>query len=445
MIFNLLNEYNVVPLKDCCETIFSGITPKSGGAAYTESEEGILFVKSGSLSNDGSLTIDATSKIKTEIHNGLMKSSKLKRNDVLIAIVGATIGKVALFDLECEANINQAIAAVRLKTNTILPEFLIAYLISPFGQAYLEYLKRPVARANINLQEIGEIGIPLLSIEKQKRFISLYSLAKEQKNIKLQRANKLLAGVSNIVLERLGLSFDLLKTNMTYAVLYSSVENRLDADYYSPKFVDFRRQIENSKHKVVTIDEISKHIITGFAAGKQDQAEDLPEEQRVPQLRPFSITSEGELSFETKKYVPVSSLKASDYCQKNEVIFNNTNSPELVGKTTVFDSDVLCAASNHMTRIMVKDGVNPYYISAFFNVLLSIGYWKLLCTNFNNQAGVNIETLKNARIPLPPKELQDEIAMEIMQRRGKVNALRKEADFDWKKAKKKFEEELLEG
>ena len=73
----------------------------------------------------------------------------------------------------------------------------------------------------------------------------------------------------------------------------------------------------------------------------------MPEDQRVPHLRPFSITPEGELSFETKKYVPKSRLKSEDYCKKNEVIFNNTNSPDLVGKTTVFDSDVLCAASNH--------------------------------------------------------------------------------------------------
>lgn len=104
-----------------------------------------------------------------------------------------------------------------------------------------------------------------------------------------------------------------------------------------------------------------------------------------PHLRPFSITPEGELSFETKKYVPKSRLKSEDYCKKNEVIFNNTNSPDLVGKTTVFDSDVLCAASNHMTRITVKEGVNPYYVAAFFNVLLSIGYWKLLCTNFKDR------------------------------------------------------------
>lgn len=46
----------------------------------------------------------------------------------------------------------------------------------------------------------------------------------------------------------------------------------------------------------------------------------------------------------------------------------NYNSPDLVGKTTVFDSDVLCAASNHMTRITVKEGVNPYYVVEHMSV-----------------------------------------------------------------------------
>ena len=96
-----------------------------------------------------------------------------------------------------------------------------------------------------------------------------------------------------------------------------------------------------------------------------------------------------------------------------------------------------------MTRIKVKEGVNPYYIAAFFNVLLSIGYWKLLCTNFNNQAGVNIETLKKVRIPLPDKELQDQIVAELMQRRSRANTLRKEAQAEWQAARQRFEKELL--
>lgn len=66
-----------------------------------------------------------------------------------------------------------------------------------------------------------------------------------------------------------------------------------------------------------------------------------------------------------------------------------------------------------------------------------------MCTNFNNQAGINIETLKKVRIPLPDKSVQDEIAAEIMRRRSQANQLRKEAAKEWAEAKAQFERELL--
>ena len=258
-----------------------------------------------------------------------------------------------------------------------------------------------------------------------------------------RKANELLLSLPKNLISELDISFADINTSVSYSTKLSDILNRIDADFYSPKFVHFRKQIEEGKYPSAYIGDITERIVTGFAAGKQNQADDLPDEERVPQLRPFSITPEGELSFETKKYVPKKNVKNNDYCQKNEVIFNNTNSPDLVGKTTVFDSDVLCTASNHMTRITVKDGVNPYYVSYFFNLLLSIGYWKLLCTNFNNQAGVNIETLKSVKIPLPDIETQNAIVAKIMGRRSEANRLRKEAEQEWKTAKEQFEKELL--
>lgn len=443
VFIKLQEKYNVIALENAAERIFSGITPKAKGDAYSTDETGILFIKSGALSYDGSLNVDKNSRIKPEIHQGLMKSSQLKKDDILVAIVGATIGKVALFCFDYEANINQAIAAIRLKGKGLNARFVVYYLLSDIGQTYLEYLKRPVARANINLQEIGSIQIPLLPMEDQNKIVERQDAILKSCEEKRRLANELLLHTTEYVLERLGLKIYRKANPVCYAINIKEMNERFDADYYLPRFLQFRKQIEGSAFPAAFIGDICERIATGFAAGKQDQADDLPDDQRVAQLRPFSITPEGELSFDTQKYVPKERLKPEDYCQKGEVIFNNTNSPDLVGKTTVFDQDVLCATSNHMTRITVKDGVNPYYVAAFFNVLLSIGYWKLLCTNFNNQAGVNIETLKKVRIPLPDINVQNEIATEIMRRRGQANQLRKEAAKEWAAAKEQFERELL--
>ncbi len=133
----------------------------SGGVAYTSREEGIPFVRSGELNNE---IVDGTSAevfIRPDIHNGLMKRSQLQKEDLLIAIVGATIGAVSIYTSDKPANINQAVAAVRLDKQRVLPDFVRAFISTATGQKVLDYLKRPVARANINLEEVGDITIPL--------------------------------------------------------------------------------------------------------------------------------------------------------------------------------------------------------------------------------------------------------------------------------------------
>lgn len=133
-------------------------------------------------------------------------------------------------------------------------------------------------------------------------------------NGKLQRAYELLHKTPMYLIDRLGLTFDFSATQkITYATTVANIEGRIDADYYSPKFSHFRSQIEALPYRTVSVDDISEKIVSGFAAGKQDQADNLPEDQRVPHLRPFSITPEGELSFETKKYgVAASFLPGAD-------------------------------------------------------------------------------------------------------------------------------------
>lgn len=368
----------------------------------------------------------------------------LRKGDILFARTGGTVGKTYYYD----GSIGPAVYAgycirFRFDEKKVFPKFVYWYTKTSSFSSWVSGIQRPSGQPNINKEEYKSFEIIVPSYKEQINLSQKMDYALEKRQVKMKEANDLLAGNAKYVLEKLELSFDSVQKRLFYAISIVSIEDRLDADYYSPKFAIFRKQIEESRYSAVCIGEICEKVTSGFAAGKQNQADNLPDDQRVPHLRPFSITPEGELSFETKKYVPVSMLKSEDYCQKNEIIFNNTNSPDLVGKTTVFDSDVLCATSNHMTRITVKEGVNPYYVAAFFNVLLSIGYWKLLCTNFNNQAGVNTDTLKKVKIPLPPKEVQDQIASELMLRRSQANELRKQAIKEWTEAKAEFERELL--
>jgi len=166
------HQFPVAQLSSVATDIFSGITPKSRGDAYTNELEGIPFIRSGEITKDGSIIENHAVFIKPEIHEGLMRRSQLQQGDLLIAIVGATIGSVGVYNRSTPANTNQAIAVVRLKSSQVLPGFARWFLASPIGQAILDYLKRPVARANINLEEIGEILILIPPLDIQRSVIA---------------------------------------------------------------------------------------------------------------------------------------------------------------------------------------------------------------------------------------------------------------------------------
>ena len=103
--------------------------------------------------------------------NEIQSRSILKKNDVLINIVGASIGRAALFDLDIEnANINQAVAVIRLRED-IIPKYVCIFLNSKRAHKLYNLMKKDVARANLSLENIGDIQIPVPPLEEQQRIV----------------------------------------------------------------------------------------------------------------------------------------------------------------------------------------------------------------------------------------------------------------------------------
>lgn len=63
-----------------------------------------------------------------------------------------------------------------------------------------------------------------------------------------------------------------------YLVKYNAIDNRIDVDHYSPKFIALKEKIESSSYPVVYVEDICLSIKSGFAAGKQDQGDALSDE-----------------------------------------------------------------------------------------------------------------------------------------------------------------------
>ena len=273
IIADKLSTIDCISLRKASKKIFSGITPLSGGDSYTDRENGIAFIRSGDYSEDNVIDFSSTNYITTVVHNGVMLSSKIKKGDLLIAIVGATIGKVGIYNYDEEANINQAICAIRLKEQFI-PEFVHIYLLTTLGQKILDRLKRPVARANINLEEISSIQIPQVSSTIQKEIVDFYYNKINEKQQKEAEAKALLDSIDNYLLGELGITLpekDNSLQKRVFTTQFSEIGGgRLDPLSLKNNISDFL----TGKYKEKKIKEIALNFKSGFGAGKQNQVLD---------------------------------------------------------------------------------------------------------------------------------------------------------------------------
>ena len=149
--------------------ITKGASPKWQGINYTNDSDQVLFITSENVREN---FIDITNPKYLELSfNEKQKRSILKSGDILINIVGASIGRASLFNLEVNANINQAVCVVRLNEH-IFNKYLSYFLNSNKALSYYNKNKVDVARANLSLADIGNIEFNCPSnLEEQHRIV----------------------------------------------------------------------------------------------------------------------------------------------------------------------------------------------------------------------------------------------------------------------------------
>jgi type I restriction enzyme, S subunit len=147
--------------------VTKGSSPNWQGFDYCAS--GVLFVRSQNI-GWGSLQLDERVFLP-HAFNEKESRSVLANGDVLLNIVGASIGRAALATTELAgANINQAVALIRPVVPSI-GAYVLRYLLSPIAQQYIHREKVDVARANLSLADVSEMPVPLPPLSEQQRII----------------------------------------------------------------------------------------------------------------------------------------------------------------------------------------------------------------------------------------------------------------------------------
>lgn len=319
---------------------------------------------------------------------------------------------------------------------------LAIYLRSNLIVAQTKHLMTGNTLPRLQTEDINNLPIPNRLYEYQQQIVDLYQEAYNKKQQKEAEAKALLDGIDDYLLGELGIALpekDNSLQNRIFTAQFSEIGGgRLDPLSLKNNISDFL----TGKYGSEKMKNIILSFKSGFGAGKQDQVLD---DSGIIQIRPTNIDEQGTLKFDKNVYLPIDvSYSESDYINVDDILFNNTNSQEWVGKTAILKEKQLLLYSNHITKITVnKDVVVPDYIWLILNSYQKNKIFYSICTNWNNQSGVGLDLLRSLPIPLPPLEKQNEIARYIQSIREQAKQLQNDAKAILEQAKQDVELMIL--
>ena len=133
-----------------------------------------------------------------------------------------------------------------------------------------------------------------------------------------------------------------------------------------------------------------------------------------PILRMNNITYSGEMDYRDLKYIELSDNEKEKFLlKKGELLFNRTNSKELVGKTGLFELDTPMVFAGYLIKMRPSNLIHSKFLLFFMN---SEFMKKLLYNKAKNivgMANINAKELEDFSIILPPIELQNKFAERI--------------------------------
>jgi type I restriction enzyme S subunit len=133
-----------------------------------------------------------------------------------------------------------------------------------------------------------------------------------------------------------------------------------------------------------------------------------------PVIRMNNIT-DGTLDLSNLKYIRLPQKDLDRLVLKDgDILFNRTNSKELVGKCAVFHEKGNYIFASYLIRVRADETkANPDYVSFVLNNRIGRQQINALSRQIIGQANVNSQELRSLKLPLPPIQAQQEIMAHI--------------------------------
>jgi type I restriction enzyme S subunit len=316
--------------------------------------------------------VDQAEKFKKRIASADISPYKVVERGQLV--VGFPIDEAVLaFQSKYDsAIVSPAYAVWSLADREIDREFLELFLRSPQAIEYYKSRLRgsTARRRSLPVTTFLELPVPLPLMAEQRRIVAILDQADE------------------------------LRTKRRRALTF--LDELADSLFIKVFGDPANRQNWGGVGKVRDVLESAKY---GTSAKAGDSGE-------FPVLRMGNITTAGRVDMTNLKYMDMSAEDKNKYLVfSGDVLFNRTNSADLVGKTALYREESPVAFAGYLVRLRPNASNTGEYISSFLNTNYAKTVLRGMAKSIVGMANINAQEVQRIEIPLVPKGLQDEFVI----------------------------------
>ena len=384
--------------------------------------EGIPFLKGKNIK--GEIDFDDIVYISENVHKRMKRS--VLNDDFLLLTIAGTLGDVAFFRKEYpECNINQDMAKIKL-TDKISYEYSVVYFQTRFAKRQIRILSNGATRGHLNFKQVRSFDVIVPPAEIQNHIVEITQAAYNQKKQKDREADVALASVDDYVMAILGIEIPTVEEKRYFLVPTGDIEGRIDPSAY--------RLLKTRSGDAIRL---SKYKSTPLKNAVMFRKEVVTEPLELPYVGLENIESTA--GFYVRSTEEKESFNSALKFYSGDVLF-----PKLrpyLNKVHLATFNGVCSTEFH---VLSGNGLNNRYLFAFLRSELIVNQTTCLMTG-NTHPRLQTNDVHMLPIPLPPIEIQSQIAQEVERRLAKAEELRQEAEAIVKEAKKEAEQVMLDG
>lgn len=345
------------------------------GTSLLKENTGYKYIRVTDMKN-GTVLNDDIHHISKDIYNKISNYT-ISKNDIYITCAG-TIGRVGIIPVEFDgANLTENADKIIIKhiNKNLLVKVLSSYIV----QKQIQEVITTGCQPKLAIKKIEQLKIPLPPINEQQRIVERI----ESLFVKLDRAKEL---IENTLAQ-----FEQNKM----AILHKAFIGELTAKWRKENNIDL------SSWQEKTIDELCTSLKYGTSKKSKPEGS-------VVVLRMGNLQN-GEIDWSNLMYTDDKDDIEKYLLKKGDVLFNRTNSPELVGKTSIYRGEYPAIYAGYLIKLDYGKDIIGEYLNYMMNSTKAKHYCYTVKTDGVSQSNINAKKIGAFEIPVPTIEEQQEI------------------------------------